>query len=112
MEFYSRLNKALKDARKSQTDLAEYLDLTPQAVQQWCTADGTTPRAKRIELIANFLNVSYPWLATGAIQSNQVAESRASYNLDSALEKEIRDLSPDDTEKVASFIAGLKAGRS
>ena len=96
MEFYKRLNTALKDARKSQTDLAEHLGVTPQAVQQWCMPEGTTPRAKRIEAIANFLDVSYPWLATGATQPNQVTEPKASYDLDSALEKEIRNLSPDE----------------
>lgn len=112
MTFSTRLNKALKDAQKSQTDLAEHLGVTPQAVQQWCMTNGTTPRAKRTEAIAAFLGCSYPWLVTGESQSNMVAEPAASYDIDSALEKEIRELSSGDVEKVASFIQGLKAGRS
>ena len=69
MLFSSRLNKALNDASRTQTELAAHLGISPQAVQQWCKEDGTTPRNKRIKDIANYLNVSHAWLITGDAQS-------------------------------------------
>ena len=83
MEFNERLISALKTANKNQSELACKLGITPQAVQQWCSPNGTMPRPKRIELIAEFLNVGYAWLATGetaATEQSHIAEPKSDYN--------------------------------
>ena len=83
MKFNERLISALKSANKNQSELASHLQLTPQAVQQWCSPNGTMPRSRRIELIAEFLNVSYAWLATGETASKghgHIAKTKADYN--------------------------------
>ena len=65
MSFNLRLVQALNNANKTQSDLAAHLGITPQAVQQWCIHNGTTPRNKRVAAIANYLGVSQAWLFTG-----------------------------------------------
>jgi len=59
-EFKDRL-KRLLDAKNggNQSELADYVGLEPQSVQQWL-AGKTKPRGTRIERIAEFLGVT-PW---------------------------------------------------
>ena len=70
MKFSERINSALAQANKSQTDLAAHMSVTPQAVQQWCKEGGTMPRPNKLEKIAKFLDVDYSWLATGYSAAN------------------------------------------
>lgn len=42
----------------NQSELARYVGVTPQAVQQWVAEDGTSPRGKNLMKVAEFLGVS------------------------------------------------------
>lgn len=42
----------------NQSELARYVGVTPQAVQQWVAEDGTSPRGKNLVKVAEFLGVS------------------------------------------------------
>ncbi len=63
MEFSERLQEALKLRGWSQTDLANALSITPQAVQKWL--NGGYPRMNRLKAIAEKIDVSEEWLITG-----------------------------------------------
>lgn len=52
-------------AKMNQTELASAMKVTPQAVQQWI-AGTTTPKGKRLSLLATVLGVSVEFLVTGA----------------------------------------------
>ena len=110
MTIRKRVELQLKRINQTKTWLAAELRVEKQNLNNWLSRN-KIPEG-HLFTAAKLLQCDAEWLATGATQSNQVTEPKASYDLDSALEKEIRNLSPDDTEKVASFIAGLKAGRS
>jgi len=49
--FAHRLNRAMKDKKMSQTDLAKKLGVKPQSVQKWCS-NITLPRRERMKKIA------------------------------------------------------------
>ena len=99
MTFNNRLTQALKAANKTQSDLATHLDLTPQAVQQWCNPNGTTPRNKRIKAIANYLGVSQAWLFTG----DNAATDTAAENNRETFERSISLLTQEQKKAIVSM---------
>ncbi|MDC0003774.1 helix-turn-helix domain-containing protein [Porticoccaceae bacterium] len=105
MNFYKRLNKALTDAHKSQTDLATHLGVSPQAVQQWCKADGTTPRANKVEKIARYLNANYSWLATGEDIVNGVSETAAKYAQNDRVLEKLAKLTTEQKQSLNNMTA-------
>ncbi len=55
-KFADRLNALLDKQGKNLTELAEFMNITPQATQQW-SKGVTEPRGKKLERIAEFFNV-------------------------------------------------------
>lgn len=64
MTFAERLNRLLARDGLSQTDLAEALGNTPQAVQAW-TSGRNTPRRTTALRVANHFHVPVDWLLDG-----------------------------------------------
>lgn len=62
--FAERLIRARKRAGLNQTELARQVGVTPQAVQKWETGENT-PRGKRIQAIADILDISVQELISG-----------------------------------------------
>lgn len=48
------------------SELASYCGVSPQAVKQWVDVDGTSPRGKRLEKIAEFFKISEVELVYGS----------------------------------------------
>lgn len=65
MSMGNRIESAMYKAKMNQTELASAMKVTPQAVQQWI-AGTTTPKGKRLSLLATVLGVSVEFLVTGA----------------------------------------------
>jgi SOS-response transcriptional repressor LexA len=64
MKMGKRIESAMLAAELNQTTLAGLMGVTPQAVQQWISGE-TSPKGKRLELLAEVLRVSAYWLLTG-----------------------------------------------
>jgi len=65
MSINARIRQARKAAGLSQSRLAKLLGVTRSACSQWESSQGTVPRRERLEQLAELLDVSYEWLATG-----------------------------------------------
>lgn len=59
-----RIKTAMDRVRISQTDIANQLGISPQAVQQWVTGL-TSPKGTRLAKLAGILDVSVEWLLSG-----------------------------------------------
>lgn len=64
MEFSDRLKKARERRGLNQTELGDLLGVSAQTVQQW-ESGRTMPRHKRIDTLANTLQVRAQWLIFG-----------------------------------------------
>lgn len=69
--FSKRLTQACDDnplipdyGHGRQVTIANKLDVSQEAVRKWFTGD-SVPRSKKMKVLAEFLNVSEPWLALG-----------------------------------------------
>lgn len=60
----NRIESAMKKAELNQTKLASAMNVTPQAVQQWISGI-TSPKGKRLSLLATVLGVSVEYLVSG-----------------------------------------------
>lgn len=65
--FKTRLKSAMeaRDPPTNQSELARYVKVTPQAVQQWVSGHTASPKRDKLPLAAAFLNVRPDWLAFG-----------------------------------------------
>lgn len=59
-----RIKKARELKSLSQSELARLLKIRPQSVQRW-ESGGAGPQRKRLEAMAEVLDVPISWLATG-----------------------------------------------
>lgn len=73
-DFGTRLKQAIKNAGRTQKELAENIGITQQSVQYLCS--GKARSSKDINKIARFLNVSAEWLESG---TNEVREQNPPY---------------------------------
>lgn len=73
-DFGTRLKQAIKNAGRTQKELAENIGITQQSVQYLCS--GKARSSKDINRIARFLNVSAEWLESGR---NEVREQSPPY---------------------------------
>ena len=112
MNVKNRIEQKLNEHEQTKSWLAGELAVEKQNLNNWMARDKIPERY--LFKTARLLECDPEWLASGQQSSSngQVQETRADYKIESDIEKEIRKLSPADTEKVASFIQGLKAGRS
>ena len=60
-----RIRLARRNAKLSQTALAQRVGVTPSAVAQWEHPDGTKPGVERLQAIAMATGAAFEWLATG-----------------------------------------------
>ncbi|QBB68979.1 XRE family transcriptional regulator [Pseudolysobacter antarcticus] len=60
-----RIRLARRNAKLSQTALAQRVGVTPSAVAQWEHPDGTKPGVDRLQAIATATGAAFEWLATG-----------------------------------------------
>lgn len=73
MSIGQRIKQARESLNWSQTDLAEKLGISPQAVQQW-ESGATSPRGKRLKNVANLLGVTTDWLMEDDSQPIKILE--------------------------------------
>lgn len=82
--FYLRIENLLKQQKKTQKELSEYIGLSaPQAYTNW-KARNSIPSADMAVKIAEYLNTSVEYLVTGNDKSPFESEIK---NLQSKLEK-------------------------
>jgi transcriptional regulator with XRE-family HTH domain len=58
---YNRIKLALVGAKKTNRELADYLNINPQTVSRWCTND-SQPNVATLFEIAKFLKVKVSFL--------------------------------------------------
>lgn len=73
MTISQRIFEELKNQKKKQKDLAEYIGLSTSAVSDW-KKKGTNPAAENISAIADYLNLSIEYLLTGVEKKSYSAE--------------------------------------
>lgn len=67
-EIGQRIEKELQTRNGgNQSELARYVGVTPQAVQQWISGE-TSPRGENLKKVAEFLGVSRAFLSYGVIE--------------------------------------------
>lgn len=76
-ELKNRFKKAMEDRRPptNQSEVARYIGGTPQAIQQWASGR-TDPKQPHLKRAAEYLGVSYEWLAFG--RGELIREARTS----------------------------------
>ena len=79
-EIGKRIYKAIRVAGLTATDVAKIMDVSPQAVQQWC-AGKTSPKLVQLPKLANTLNTTVSHIILGEsielTSSNGIAENGA-----------------------------------
>lgn len=107
--FQERLNKLLKDNNLFQSDLAEYVGYTTQAISRWCRGE-TEPDLNSLVKIANFFNVSTDYL-TGKNDILTEAERELKEKIilkntlvNAGYMKNSEDLSKEELKKLIEFI--------
>jgi transcriptional regulator with XRE-family HTH domain len=65
MEYDRRIRRARTVRKLTQTQLATRIGVCRSAVAQWEQLKGTTPNVVHLTRIAETLEVSFEWLATG-----------------------------------------------
>lgn len=90
---------------KSQSELARFLDVSPQAVAQWVHPDGTSPRGANKVQVAAFFGVSPQDLEYGEFK---VDESLALRNF---LATQERDMGSQPDPEVREVVAPYRSGR-
>lgn len=94
MKMNERIKKLLTTRRQTMSELAAFCGVTPQAVKQWVDENGTSPRGKRLQKIAEFFELSESDLQYGDIETlaakakhsaNSIDEQQAVYYADAAL---------------------------
>lgn len=82
-EVSKRIIEARVDAGLTQSDVAKYLDISPQSVQQWENGS-TSPRGKRVQKLAELLKTSAQFLVFGTSTKNKIdSNSEKGINADS-----------------------------
>lgn len=109
-DIADRIKLALKATNKSQWELAEHLDITPQAVSSWGTENPSSktgdrykgPQIDRFEEIANFLGVTPQWIF-GDISDDQEINNQIK-----EIEEIISCLSKEKYEIAIKFLNSIK----
>jgi transcriptional regulator with XRE-family HTH domain len=65
MEYDKRIRRARTLRKLTQAQLALHVGVHRSAVAQWEQPQGTTPSAKHLGKVAEALEISFEWLATG-----------------------------------------------
>jgi transcriptional regulator with XRE-family HTH domain len=71
IKLAGRIRVARRDAKLTQTALAERVGVTPSAAAQWEHPNGTSPGTPRLQEIAAATGVAFEWLATGRGERRQ-----------------------------------------
>lgn len=117
-----RIRIARHAANLSQAALAARVGVTPGAVAQWESPDGTKPGIERLETIATATGAVFDWLAIGrgdARRRKGAADSAPAVTLDSfardfteeVLLQRFRRLSPQARGLLSNFLDVITARR-
>ncbi len=71
LKLAGRIRVARRDAKLTQSALAERVGVTPSAAAQWEHPNGTAPGTSRLQQIAVATAVNFEWLATGRGERKQ-----------------------------------------
>lgn len=93
-QFAERLLQAIKANGLTQRDIAKYLGVKPQSVNQW-TKGKAYPKAEYLQKLARYLNTTQDWLMDGRGESSTNYESSLS-PVDSDLGREVPLLALED----------------
>jgi transcriptional regulator with XRE-family HTH domain len=91
-----RIRAARHGAKLSQATLATRVGVTPSAVAQWESTDGTRPGIDRLDTIASVTGVVFDWLAFGRGDMRR----RRTVNVDSQPAVALNTFARDDDEEV------------
>ena len=89
-----RLKIALKQARKTQGDLAAHMETSQPAVSQWCTGKNS-PTENNLLVISEFLDVTVDWLKNGSGRKKRRNASEDRSNYGTAERWQFRNAPPD-----------------
>ncbi|MBI2710467.1 MAG: helix-turn-helix transcriptional regulator [Actinobacteria bacterium] len=105
------LRTALRVAGLSQTQLAKSVGVSQQTVSKWLTGE-TQPRPRLINSLAGALGVDPTDLSAALVATEDapLAPQRAKDVRVAALDRRIRDLSPDQLERLEAYVQGLEDG--
>lgn len=103
MTIGSRIKQARQSLGLSQAELADALGITRSACSQWEADVGTGPRRVRLERLAELLEVSYEWLATGRDEVRDDTPRYLSADQEELLQR-FRALKPRQREALLVFL--------
>ncbi len=106
-----RINRALQEAGKNQTELAAYVGIKTPSVNAWVSGDTKTIKGENLLRAAAFLNVRAEWLSNGKgdMRPNPAAQTIPP-NASIAAYADHRELDEEKYVKVKSYSVGLSAG--
>ena len=100
-----KILELLKAQEKTQKELATYLNITPQAINNY-VKHKSEPDIATIKKIASFFHVSIDYLLNN--QQPETIDITALSNTKKDCIQEIQSLNEDECKAVLHFIAGLK----
>lgn len=78
IEIGKRIQRSIRMANLSNTDVAKIMEVSPQAVQQWC-AGGTSPKLVQLPKLANVLGTTVSYIVLGetvdSLPTREIPES-------------------------------------
>ncbi|HYI60562.1 MAG TPA: helix-turn-helix transcriptional regulator [Acidimicrobiales bacterium] len=108
-----RLRAELRASGVSQASLAEQVGVSQQTVSKWLTAE-TQPRPKLLGALARALGMDVNELSAALVadDADPPSPDRLTEMRVAALDRRIRDLSPDQLSRLEAYVRGLLDGRS
>lgn len=108
--FADRLRTELRAARLSQAALAEQLGVSQQTVSKWLTGE-TQPRVKLLPALAEALDMAPTELSAALVaRAEPKSLDEATEMRVAALDRRIRDLSPQQLDRLEAYVRGLSDG--
>ena len=114
-KFGGYLSRLRKNADMTQSELADKLNLTRQAVSRYETGERNPPKPPTIKKLTDALKINNAYKelmeAAGYIEDTIIKESSAKYSTDPkkrVIMKEIEELSEEDAEYILGLIKRIK----
>lgn len=108
--FAERLRSELRRAHMSQAALADRLGVSQQTVSKWLTGE-TQPRVKLLPALAEALGLEPTDLSAALVARTEPKTLDEEMELRvAALDRRIRDLSPEQMDRLEAYLRGLRDG--